>query len=151
MPAHVSVRRGAGRGLLRADVRRWADRMLAELDLHEAELSVVLTDDEEIRGLNLTYRKQDKPTDVLAFAMREGPGMAAKGTVELLGDVIISVETADRQARRARRSLEAETRVLLAHGLLHLVGFDHRTPRELRRMQSRTRALCRLAEGRSLG
>jgi probable rRNA maturation factor len=121
--------------------------MLASLGLGPAELSVALTDDREIHELNRLFRKRDKPTDVLAFAMREGEGPPAAGPsgVELLGDVVVSVETARRQAARRGRSLASEVRVLLAHGILHLLGYDHRTSAEARRMGTKTRQLCRAA------
>src|SRR5437868_11786333 len=118
----------------------------------DAELSILLTDDEEIHELNRVFRHRDQPTDVLAFAMREGetiaaspPGDAAKGLPEILGDVIVSIETARRQATRRRRALEGELCELLAHGLLHLVGYDHQTRDEARVMGVETRRLCRAA------
>ena len=87
-----------------------------------AELSVALTDDGEIHELNRVFRHRDKPTDVLAFAMREGALARRKASrglgPEMLGDVVVSVETARRQAARRGRSLEAECAMLLAHGLL---------------------------------
>jgi probable rRNA maturation factor len=132
-------------------VRRWAERMLACLDLADAELSVALTDDEEIHELNRVFRRRDKPTDVLAFAMREGAasampiGDAATSVPEMLGDVVVSVDTARRQAARRGHPLETEVRELLAHGLLHLVGYDHQTPAEARKMGAETRRLCRAA------
>ena len=126
--------------------------MLACLDLAHAELSVALTDDEEIHELNRVFRQRDKPTDVLAFAMREGPhapgapiGDASASMPEMLGDVVVSVETARRQAARRGRALESEVRELLAHGLLHLIGYDHQTREEARAMGAETRRLCRAA------
>jgi probable rRNA maturation factor len=121
--------------------------MLAALDLGAAELSIALTDDDEIHELNRVFRRRDQPTDVLAFAMREGPacGDRLDDKHEVLGDVVISVPTARRQAARRGRKLEQEVRVLLAHGLLHLVGYDHETEKEARRMGVKTRALCRAA------
>lgn len=121
--------------------------MLAALDLDAAELSIALTDDEEIHELNRVFRRRDKPTDVLAFAMREGvaTGERPKEAHEMLGDVVVSVETARRQAARRGRTLEAEVRVLLAHGLLHLVGYDHETKKKARVMGAKTRLLCRAA------
>jgi probable rRNA maturation factor len=118
--------------------------MLAGLALDRAELSILLTDDVQIKALNRSYRGEDRPTDVLAFSMREGvAGAAREGSpVEILGDVVISVSTAARQAKKARRTVEAEIRMLLGHGLLHLLGFDHRTSAELRIMRARTRSLC---------
>ncbi|HYQ17233.1 MAG TPA: rRNA maturation RNase YbeY [Polyangiaceae bacterium] len=115
--------------------------MLAALELPRAELSVLLTDDAEIHQLNLEHRHKDKPTDVLAFAMDEKvPDIAG-----ILGDVVISLDTAERQAKGRRRPLIEEVRFLLAHGLLHLVGYDHAEPVEKREMVAMTRRLVRLA------
>jgi probable rRNA maturation factor len=122
--------------------------MLGCLGLDEVELSVLLTDDGEIHELNRVFRRRDRPTDVLAFSMREGAKLPAKvnGARELLGDVVVSVETARRQAARRRRSPATEVRELLAHGLLHLAGYDHKTLAEARTMRRQTRRLCRSAE-----
>ena len=117
--------------------------MLVAMEIADAELSVVLTDDLVIRELNRSYRQKDRPTDVLAFAMREGLYPQHAGA--LLGDVVISLETAARQARARARPLDAEVTMLLAHGLLHLLGFDHRDRTEERRMTARTDALIAAA------
>lgn len=109
--------------------------MLRALALSAAELSILVCDDETIHALNREHRRRDKPTDVLAFALREGEPMP--GAEQLLGDVVISLETAQRQAREHDRTLWEEVTMLLAHGLLHLVGFDHRTAAEERRMNAR--------------
>ena len=155
MPALVSIRNGPFGDVSRTLVRRWAQRMLRCLDLTGAELSVSVTDDREIRELNRVFRHRDRATDVLAFAMREGEslGIAPEGrgaarSGEVLGDVVISVETARRQALRERRPLAAELRMLLAHGLLHLVGYDHRTKREEEVMTAQPERLCRAARVR---
>jgi probable rRNA maturation factor len=159
MPTFVSVRRGRSRGISSKTVRGWADRMLERLGLTETELSVVLTDDEEIHELNQVFRRRDTPTDVLAFAMREeqaaGPKRGRSKSArrasdspapgELLGDIVVSVETARRQAERRGRTLDSEICMLLAHGLLHLVGYDHQTVREARVMGAKTRELCHVA------
>lgn len=113
-----------------------------------AELSVLLCDDETIHDLNRRYRGQDRPTDVLAFAMEEGPEVAGGGH-RVLGDVVVSVETARRQAATAGRSLVDEVTMLLAHGLLHLLGFDHQSRAEERRMAARTDALRAAAVARA--
>ena len=124
--------------------------MLRCLDLAEAELSIALTDDEEIHELNRVFRQRDEPTDVLAFSMREGAHVGSLGAIpEMLGDVVVSVEMARRQAARRGRALETEVRELLAHGLLHLVGYDHRTKDEARAMGAETRRLCRAAARRA--
>lgn len=97
--------------------------------ISQYEISLVLTNDDHIRQLNATYRQQDKSTDVLAFAAQEidFPGAAAVyATAPFpLGDIIISVETAQRQRHDANYSLIQELAWLAAHGLLHLLGWDH--------------------------
>jgi probable rRNA maturation factor len=126
-------------GIRTADVRRDALRLLRLLDL-QSELSVVLVDDAEMRRLNAAYRHIDKPTDVLAFAMGEGDGAALHP--EILGDVVISLDTAVRQATAQRIPIEDELRTLLTHGVLHLLGYDHeRSPAEARRMFRKQREL----------
>lgn len=119
-----------------ADVKARAERMLAAIRLSERELSLLLCDDATIHALNRDFRGKDKPTDVLAFAM--GEGEHAELHPHVLGDVVISLDTAARQAREAKRALEDEVTMLLAHGLLHLLGLDHRDRREERRMTART-------------
>jgi probable rRNA maturation factor len=115
--------------------------MLRELELPHAELSVLLTDDGGIQELNRQHRDKDKPTDVLAFPMDE----SVPDPRGILGDVVISLDTADRQARSRRRPLIEEVRFLLAHGVLHLVGYDHAEPGEKREMVAMTRRLVRAA------
>ncbi len=120
--------------------------MLAAMGLARAELSVLLCDDATIHALNRDFRGRDRPTDVLAFAMGEGEGGGLNPHV--LGDVVISVDTARRQARAAGRPLLDEVTMLLAHGVLHLLGFDHRDRLEERRMTARTDVLRAAAIGR---
>jgi probable rRNA maturation factor len=139
MPVVVR-RRAAAKGLSDATVRRRAQRMLDALQMSKCELSILLTDDREIRILNRDYRGIDRATDVLSFALREGEG--ARFAREQLGDVVLSVTTAKRQAREANRSLLDEATMLVAHGLLHLLGRDHDTPTRDRRMRKETDALC---------
>lgn len=127
-------------------VRRCAERMLLALSLADAELSILLCDDKLMRGLNRRHRGRDRPTDVLAFAMEEGRRFPPAHRT-LLGDVVISVPTAARQAYKAGRNPLAEVTLLLAHGLLHLLGCDHRTPAEDRRMRARTDALLAASLG----
>jgi probable rRNA maturation factor len=98
---------------------------------------VVLLDDAGIAALNRTYRGVRGTTDVLAFPMLEGP--FKRLSPECLGDVAISVETAARQARHG--DLDAELALLLVHGILHLVGYDHGTIRDRQRMWKKQAAL----------
>jgi probable rRNA maturation factor len=100
------------------------------------EVSVVFCGDELIRTLNRQYRGQDKATDVLSFPQEAGPSGGA-----LLGDVVISTDTARHQAREGRRSLAREVEWLLAHGLLHLVGYDDETEAGAREMEERGQAV----------
>jgi probable rRNA maturation factor len=151
VPALVTVRNGPFRNVSKRTIHRWAERMLRCLGLADAELSIALTDDREIHELNRVFRHRDQPTDVLAFAMREGEHAGARpigddhALAEMLGDVVISVETARRQASSRGHDVEREVRELLAHGLLHLVGFDHQTKEQARAMGVESRRLCRAA------
>jgi len=118
--------------------------MLRALGLDDAELSILLCDETTIRGLNRQYRKKNKATDVLAFPMREGPGPAS--SAGLLGDVVISLPVATRQAAERDRPIIEEVTFLLAHGLLHLLGYDHRNQREEEEMKARTEDLMAAVE-----
>jgi probable rRNA maturation factor len=146
MPTFVLRRAPGSPALSPSVVRRVADAMLSELELGHAELSVLLTNDRQIQALNLAHRQKDKPTDVLSFPLDEGAGAdgAVSGT-RLLGDVVISLDTAARQARGRSRELLPEVRFLLAHGLLHLLGYDHGDPAQKREMTLMTRRLVRAA------
>jgi rRNA maturation RNase YbeY len=130
-------RRAAG---VAARLGRSARRLLRRLGLRDAELSILLVSDRVIRDLNRRWRGHDRPTDVLAFSQREGPGGGPDG---VLGDVVISVDTAGRQAAAGGTTLGRETERLLIHGLLHLLGYDHeRSAAEARRMRRRERTLA---------
>jgi rRNA maturation RNase YbeY len=140
MSVEVTCHRRAA-GLRTAEVRRDAEWLLHALGTG-GELSVVLVGDEAMRGLNSRYRNVERATDVLAFALREGEDRDVDGT--LLGDVVISIDTAARRANRKNLALAEEVRVLLVHGVLHLLGYDHeRSPAEARRMFAAQRRLVR--------
>ena len=127
----------------RTEVARRVRAMLAALQMDDVEVSILLTGDDQIRYLNRLYRRKNRPTDVLAFAQREGKG--GDPSDRLLGDVVVSIPTTRRQAAAARRSTAAELTMLLAHGLLHLLGWDHETPAKDRRMRRETERLCEAA------
>ncbi len=111
----------------------------------QVELSVVITDDAEIQSLNSTYRNMDKPTNVLAFPMAEGG--FSKVNPNLLGDIVISEETAGKEAKNAGITLEERLSQLLVHGILHLVGFDHETGKpDADKMASKSIELLRIIE-----
>jgi probable rRNA maturation factor len=133
-------RRGAGRSFVARELRQIALTTLALLNLQNQELSIVLVGDKEMRQLNFNYRRKKQTTDVLSFP----PGMQPPRGVALLGDVIISVEQARRQAKEQGKTLKDEIAVLLIHGLLHLLGYDHeRSPRQAKIMAGLERKLYR--------
>ncbi len=122
-------------------LRSRAKRVLCEIERADHELSIALVDDAGMRWLNSTWRGRDRATDVLAFSLEEGPHRERSGG--LLGDVVIGVETAERQARRHGRGLDDEVLRLLVHGALHLVGHDHVRAGEARRMRAEERRILR--------
>jgi probable rRNA maturation factor len=113
--------------------------ILAELELKNPEVSILLLDDPQIRDLNREYRKKDKSTDVLSFPMLD----ETSGNVQpqLLGDIVISVETAEKQAHNRKCALYKELSILLIHGMLHLLGYDHELSKkdeeEMQKQESR--------------
>ena len=134
------LKRVAGGRLSAAKIKRTAEKILRLLDRQSAELSVALVGNEEIRELNRRYRNKPTPTDVLSFPAAEPANPRAR----LLGDVVISVEQAEIQARRARRTLEAEIDWLLIHGILHLLGYDHeRSAKEAKIMRALEKKITR--------
>nr|MDA8159368.1 rRNA maturation RNase YbeY [Desulfobacteraceae bacterium] len=119
-------------------LRSTALRLLRLTGQREGELSILLVNDQEMRELNRHYRKQDKPTNVLSFPMRE-TGVPDSG---LLGDIVISADTARREARELKVPPGQRLSWLLIHGLLHLLGLDHeRSEEEARRMADQEQGL----------
>ena len=108
--------------------------------LPDAEVSVLLIGDAAMRTLNRRYRGKDRTTDVLSFPLREGKFSGVQH--HLLGDIVISVPAAARQAKAAGETLLEEIDRLLVHGFLHLLGYDHeRDGAEARRMEALERRL----------
>ena len=112
--------------------------ILAELELKNPEISILLLDNSQIRDLNREYRKKDKPTDVLSFPMRDESSDNVQP--QLLGDIVISVETAEKQARQRNHSLYRELCFLLIHGTLHLLGYDHETSKKVEKQMQKKEA-----------
>lgn len=121
-----------------------AQRALRAVGHARSELSLSLVDDEEMADLNRRYRGIDRATDVLSFSLVEGEAAEHRG--RLLGDVVIGIETAERQAQEAHRGLDQEVARLLIHGLLHLLGHDHEAPSEARAMRAEERRIRRTLE-----
>ena len=115
-------------------LRKFVRLLSRRLHVNSHSFSIVLVSDRAIRRLNRNFRNQDKPTDVLSFPT--GPEDAPHLDKPGLGDMIISVETARRQAFARHHGLERELCVLVIHGLLHLLGYDHDVDRgEMRRKE----------------
>ena len=106
-------------------LKQKAQRILDYLGEHPAELSVLLVSNRKMRRLNAKFRGKNEPTDVLSFPLEESLPNGAK----LLGDVVISLEQAQRQAREKLRAFSREVEWLLIHGILHLLGYDHERSR----------------------
>jgi len=145
-PTNVTVlRRSRRSGIDARAVRVDAERVLAALGEPGTELAISLVSDAEIHTLNRDYRGKDQPTDVLGFAMREGE--PTPDGEDVLGDVVISLDTAARQAAERGVTLASEVRDLLIHGILHLLGYDHEVgANESRRMKAKERWLRRVLE-----
>lgn len=143
-------------------IKKQAREILKGLERDDAELSLLLTDNNGIQELNKRYLKKDKPTDVLSFPMYEKDGKLGVGGRRwkkisphptshipypiILGDVVISVETAKLQAKKLGIALREEISRLLIHGILHLLGFDHeRGNKEAMRMKKEEERLLKIA------
>ena len=134
----------------RRQLRPWLTELLGDLAPEAASFAVRFTSDREMRRLNNRFRGKDQPTDVLSFPGASFPGERAAATGSApggrhlegghLGDVVISVPTARRQALAAGHSAERELRLLLLHGVLHCLGYDHETDQgEMERLERRLR------------
>jgi probable rRNA maturation factor len=137
------VRRDAGKRFPSRKLKRIAHKILELVEQDQTELSVALVGNPEIRRLNAQFRKKDYATDVLSFpAENKFPG-----ELRLLGDVVISVENAQLQAKERRRTVDEEMVTLLIHGIVHLLGYDHersaKDARIMTRLEKRIyRGLC---------
>ncbi|MCX7636100.1 MAG: rRNA maturation RNase YbeY [Syntrophales bacterium] len=131
----------------RRRLRRLTNNILRLLGRDGQELSIVLTDDEGIREINHLYLGRDYPTNVIAFAQNEGD--VPNPHPEILGDVVVSVERAQNDAREAASSVDDELIFLIIHGLLHLLGFDHEggNAEETARMEEKEAELFRSLKG----
>jgi probable rRNA maturation factor len=142
MPVEI-ICRVDGKEFPSRKLKKVAQRVLEIVEQDQAELCIALVGNAEIRKLNAQFRKKDYPTDVLSFPA--GDELPTGG--QLLGDVVISVEKAKEQAKESRRTLNEEMVILLIHGIVHLLGYDHeRSPKDARimdRLEKKIyRALC---------
>ena len=117
--------------------------VLDALDFPDGEISILLVDDPQIETLNQKYLNRQGPTNVIAFAMREGE--FSHLTPHLLGDVVISMDTTAKEAHDAGLTRGRRFNELLVHGILHLFGYDHEnSAKEARRMEEKSRELLEL-------
>ena len=140
MPVSITNQQNINKVDLRR-VRRSIKRLLKALDLDGAEVSLLLVDDVQIKEINRTYLKRNRPTNVISFAMTEGD--FGHINPQTLGDIIISAETAFRDAEAGNIDFMEEIEFLLIHGLLHLLGYNHEDTdeEEADKMTSREREL----------
>lgn len=106
------------------ELRPWLEPLLADLAPGRGSFTARFVSDREMRRLNREYRHRDRPTDVLSFP---GDGFSGDGGEDHLGDVVVAIPTARRQAAAAGHPLSRELRILLLHGVLHCLGYDHET------------------------
>ncbi|NPB05206.1 MAG: rRNA maturation RNase YbeY [Aquificae bacterium] len=166
MPVYLSfLPEGASfKGVNEEEVRRFAERVLRELGLEEAELSLVLTDEGAIRELNRRWKQKDRPTDVLTFYQdcpdRDFPEdfdaeeflkelRKSCAGCRVLGDVVVSVDAAKRQAEEVGWSFEDELKRLVLHGIVHSLGLDHElSPEQDRKFRALEKLLWERVEGK---
>jgi rRNA maturation RNase YbeY len=144
----VVVRSRLRRRLRLSSLHALAESILNAVGAGRSALSLLLVGDRFMRRLNRRYRRKDRTTDVLAFPTRHlrtrVTRHSSRVTSSLLGDIVISLPQAQRQASRAGHSLDHELTVLMIHGTLHLLGYDHeRSAREAGRMHRREGAVLR--------
>jgi probable rRNA maturation factor len=121
-----------------ARMQRFANALARRLRIQHLAFSLVLTNDRAIRRLNHIFRHKNRSTDILSFPAHDSASKAANLDNPYLGDMIVSVETARRQAFGRNHTLERELCLLMIHGLLHLLGYNHAVDRgEMRRMELR--------------
>jgi probable rRNA maturation factor len=121
-----------------------AGHVLGAMGEDDAELSLVLVNDMYIRNLNWKYRRRDFATDVLAFPMRDSRRLSGS----ILGDVVISVETAKREARKRKKDFQEELDFYFVHGILHLLGYDDEKPRARKKMKLKEQEILKLLKGK---
>ncbi|MBT5471910.1 MAG: rRNA maturation RNase YbeY [Nitrospina sp.] len=126
------------------DIECLIEKILVSLDCQDHEVSILLTGDAQIRQLNQQFRNIDQATDVLSFPQNSEDDPPLPGEM-LLGDIAVSLDTAETQAKEHKLSFKEEVVLLLIHGILHLLGYDHEiSEQEEIKMRSKTRELFKL-------
>jgi len=128
-------------------LRQAAQALLNELGSPEGELSILITDDKNIAAINRDYFNRPWPTNVISFSMMEGEFADVNPEAKMLGDIVISMETAEREAVEADMPVEENIVRLLVHGLLHIFGYDHEAPdADAERMARKSEQLMEMLE-----
>jgi len=126
-------------------IQQKATDILNALDYHDAELSILIVDDPQIAILNKKYLRRNGPTNVIAFPMRTD--QFSNINPELLGDVVISIETAEKEGKNIGINMEERFTQLLVHGILHLLGYDHeKSEQEAEKMEKKSEEILKLIE-----
>lgn len=133
---HADIAGKPGMSTLLADLRTAAHAALEAAQVTCAELALVMTDDDEMRGLNSRFRGIDKPTNVLSFPDPSDTPYPEQDDTRYLGDVIVSLDTLSHEAAEQGKSLSAHAAHLVVHGVLHLLGYDHASDEDAARMES---------------
>lgn len=116
-----------------------AKQTLAAVAANDGDVVILLADDETVRGLNARFRAQDRPTNVLSFPTADATPLVGAGRP--LGDIVLALETCKREAAEQRKSLSEHLQHLVAHGVLHLVGYDHLNDGEAEAMEALERRI----------
>ena len=126
------------------DIRSTAIKLLKYLNCTDKEISISFVDDKTIQQLNYQYLERNKPTNVLSFSLQEGEFSNINPLI--LGDIVISVDTAQQEASLRSFTFEQEINFLIIHGLLHLLGYNHEntTKEEARKMKKKEKNLFNL-------
>lgn len=128
-------------------IRHVAVACAERVGLKSARFSIIVTDDAYIRNINREFRSDDRPTDVISFSNRENPFPAVDDSSEEIGEIYISLQRAEKQAKEYMVSFVEETKRLIVHGILHLAGYDHeRSDQEEELMLGLEEELCRTIE-----
>jgi len=126
-------------------ILKCARHVLSAMHEQDAELSLLFVSNAYIRNLNWKYRRVDLATDVLAFPMRKGKRLP--NDIHILGDVVISVETAKKESKKRRIPFQKELELYLVHGILHLLGYDDEKSKDRKKMKTREREILKLFKG----
>jgi probable rRNA maturation factor len=133
------------RDVKKREIKHFIKRICDILSLHDLSITMILTDNEFIRDINRRYRNQDRPTDIITFAYRENPFPQNGSEVEHLGDIYLSLEKALENSQEYGVDFISELKLLLVHGVLHLIGYDHElSEREEKKMREREEEILKM-------